>query len=88
VARQSVESHVSFVLEVVGFLAHLYVPVETFVVAPDFVQETPLDIFAAACAGAATVNPAAIKSKTENEEILRSMLKPFVEVLRILANWY
>jgi hypothetical protein len=62
------------------------VPVETFVVAPDFVQETPLDIFTAACAGAVTVSPAAIKSKTENVEILRSILKPFVEVLPILAT--
>ncbi len=85
VARQSADNQVNLVLEVVGFFAHLYVPAEVFTVAPAFVHETPLDILVAACAGAEMVNPPAMRTATESEEILRNMSKPFVGNGQILV---
>jgi hypothetical protein len=70
--RQSSVSHVNLVLDMSGFLAHLYVTLPTLVVEPDFVQATPF-VTGAACAGTATMTPPATMSATDSDAILRSM---------------
>jgi len=59
------------VLVVNGFLAHLYLLPLTVVVELIFVQATPFEIFAAACAGAATITPPATINATATEANLR-----------------
>jgi hypothetical protein len=73
VVRQSVESHVNFEFFTVGFLAHLYVPLLVFDVAPDFEQGTPLLILAAALAGTAVTTPAINRAANDEDAILRNM---------------
>ncbi|CAB4786366.1 unannotated protein [freshwater metagenome] len=68
---QSLDSHVSFVLEVNGFFTHLYLLPLTVVVALSFVHAAPFETLAAAVAGAATITPAATTSATVTEANLR-----------------
>ena len=80
------DNQVNFVLDIRGFFAHLYVPRLVFVVAPDFLQATPFEILTAASAGTATMTPPATMSATDNDAILRSMEKPLVGIMPILAT--
>jgi hypothetical protein len=82
---QSIDNQVNFVLDVRGFFPHLYVPRLVFVVEPDFVHATPFEILGAACAGTATMTPPATTSAIDSDAILRSIGKPLVGIMPILA---
>jgi hypothetical protein len=83
--KQSMVSHVNFVLDTRGFFAHLYLTVPTLVVVPDFVQATPFETLGAALAGTATMTPPATISATDKDAILRSMKEPFVVIEAIVS---
>jgi len=82
---QSRDNQVNFEFFTKGFFAHRYVDPLTLVVAPAFLQETPLLILVAALAGTAVVVAATRAAVPSTTRTLRNM-KTSVDDVLILAN--